>query len=604
MKFKNKIPGMISPFMMAGVLAVLLPIFVFVTLDRIERQRVHVRERLLAKGSSLIRTFEAGTRTGMLSMGWGLRRIQAMLLETSFQPEISYIMITTKTGEILAHSDASMKGKIFGAMPDLKPLNEDILSFSSRIRNQGDEQVFEVYKRFTPLRGRFRGRHPRPWYRIGRMRHHFFSPDKPEPPEEDPAGSEPGTYGKVPDQPGFSEAEEHYIFAGLSMEQANIIQKELVRHTIGIGILLFCLGGLGVIGLMVFQAYRSAKASLTRVQAFSDNVVQNMPSGLVTIDRENQITSMNRAARQILGRDLTAPFPQMIDLAGEMASLNRPVSREFNLSGEGDLRLDMTGSPILDRDGDLKGFLFLFRDLTQIRALQREVETTRRLAAIGKLAAGVAHEIRNPLSSIKGFATYFMKRYEKEPRDVETANIMVQEVERINRTITQLLEFAKPLAVEKKDVDIHDLISHSLRLADHDFGRKSIITHVEMETKQTLFHTDPDRLNQVLLNLYMNAVNAMDKGGRLAIRVSDGPGGTGLKIRVSDNGCGMDPETLDNIFDPYFTTRSRGTGLGLSIVHRIVENLGGDIRVESEPGQGTDFILFFPWDIPEARTDR
>lgn len=602
MKQKKTLPGMISPFMMAGVLAVLLPIFVFATLDRIERHKEHLQERMLAKGSSLIRTFEAGTRTGMLSMRWGLRRIQTMLLETSFQPEISYIMITAKSGEILAHSDESMRGKIFEAMPDTALLDQDILSFSSRVSDQGTEPVFEVFKRFTPLQGRFKGHHPRPWHRMGKMGYHFFRPDRQGPLEEDGAG--PGTVGEGLDQTDFSEDKTYYIFAGLSMERANLIQKELIRHTVGTGVLLFCLGGAGVIGLMIFQAYRSARASLNRVQAFSDNVVQNMPSGLVTIDRGHEITSINRAARKILGRDLAAPFPEMIDLAGEMASLNRPVSREVTLSGEGgDLRLDMIGSPILDRDGDGKGFLFLFRDLTQIRALQREVETTRRLAAIGKLAAGVAHEIRNPLSSIKGFATYFMKRYENEPRDVETANIMVQEVERINRTITQLLEFAKPLAVEKKDVDLGTLISHSLRLADHDIKRKAIDVCVEINTEQRTFCTDPDRLNQVLLNLYMNAVNAMEEQGRLRIRVDDGPGRTDLEIRVSDNGCGMDRETLEKIFDPYFTTRPQGTGLGLSIVHRIVENLGGEIRVESEPGRGTQFVVCLPRETREKGSD-
>ncbi len=599
MKNQKTIPGLISPYMMAGVLAVLLPIFVFITLDRMERQKAHIRDRLVTMGSSLIRTFEAGTRSGMLSMRWGIRKIQNMLLETSFQPDISYIAIADETGKVLAHSDSSMVGKILESLPDLDPLNQDILSVSSREIEWKDDTVFEVYKRFTPLKSRFK----RHFKHRHDPRNHGMAPPFPRKYLSEKTDNMI-PFAKPGGSPVFPESGEYYIFVGLSMDRVNLIQKQLIRHTLGSGILFFLLGGAGIISLMAFQAYRSTRASLTRVQAFSDNVVQNMPSGLVTIDKAHAITSVNRAGRQILGRDLKKPFPQMTHMAEEMASSGQAVFKEFNLARENGrgLRLDMTGSPILDRDGNMTGFLFLFKDLTRIRALEKEVETTRRLAAIGKLAGGVAHEIRNPLSSIKGFATYFMKRYKNEPKDVETAAIMVQEVERINRSITQLLEFANPLAVEKKEVALKSLIDHSLRLAGHDFKAKNIETRVAIQSGLTDFKTDPDRFSQVLLNLYINGVNAMEKGGHLDISAVRGPGEKGLEIRIRDNGSGMDKKTLDRIFDPYFTTRPEGTGLGLSIVHRIVDNLGGEIRVESQLGRGTEFILFFPNTLADTRT--
>ncbi len=594
----KKHPGLISPYMMAGVLAILLPIFLFITFDRLERQKIHLRESLFTMGSSLIRTFEAGTRSGMLSMPWGIRKIQNMLLETSFQPDIAYISITDNKGKILAHSDPSMVGKILGNMPDLSLLNQDALSFSSRGIERGDEQVFEVFKRFTPLQSRVtvhrRHGHGR------RMYHHSMdgtAPVKPISPKKTQTVSNP--HFPVPEgHPVFFPSGEYYIFTGLSMDRMNRIQKQVNRHAVVSGILFFLLGGAGVISLMVFQAYRSTRASLTQVQAFSDNLVRNMPTGLVTIDKVWTITSMNQAARQILGWKLKKPFSQMKNMAREMAASGKVVSKEFDLDTKdgSTLRLDMTGSPIFEKNDNMTGFLFLFRDLTQIRALEKEVETTRRLAVIGKLAGGVAHEIRNPLSSIKGFATYFMKRCEHEPKDVETAGIMVQEVERINRSITQLLEFATPLAAQKKDVEVAPLIAHSLRLAEHDFKEKNIEVRVEVEPGLTRFHTDPDHISQILLNLYMNALHAMKKGGTLDVRAKavPCPGNKGIEIRVRDNGSGMDKQTLDQIFDPYFTTRPDGTGLGLSIVHRMTENLGGTIRAESQPGKGTECILFFP----------
>jgi len=602
--FNKQISTPISPFMMAGVLVVLLPIFAFMTLDRMGKQKEYIKDQLLVKGISLIRTFEAGTRTGMLTMGWGVRRIQAMLQETAIQPDIDYIMITSKEGEILAHSDADMVGRSFDAMPDISLVQKDSSLVSHRTRDVEGFSVFEVYKQFAPLTMGFRRRH-RPMHDqgmgqgmrqgMGQAQERFreFLDSRQVSRERDSQIS--GSDSSGPDRE-FSGTIEHYIFAGVSMTQAGLAQKRLVRETIGRGILFFIMGCIGMIGLFAFQAYRSAKASLTSVKAFSDNVVQNMPAGLVTIDQYHWVTSMNRAARNILGQVPEKPFPQMIQLVSEMETLKGPVSREVTLhrGTPSELLLDMTASPILDNEEMVLGFLFLFRDLTQLKELKKKVETTRHLAAIGKLAGGVAHEIRNPLSSIKGFATYFGKRYEQNPDDRETALIMVQEVERINRSITQLLEFAKPMAVENKEARVESLILHSLKLVKHDLDKKSIEAITNFKTDKIFFTTDPDRINQILLNLYMNAINAMEIGGQLVVDVLDYREGNGLEIHVTDNGCGIDKKYLDDVFDPYFTTRPDGTGLGLSIVHRIVENLKGEIRVESEPTKGTRFIISLP----------
>ena len=272
------------------------------------------------------------------------------------------------------------------------------------------------------------------------------------------------------------------------------------------------------------------------------------------------------------------------------------LNREINLAIDPDheVRLDIIASPIKESENEAMGFLFLFRDLTQIKALKKQVETNKRLAAIGKLAAGVAHEIRNPLSSIKGFATYFGNRYEDNAADKETARIMVKEVERINRSVTQLLEFSKPMAIEKKQVDINELITHSLRLVHHDLDQKTIETKVNIDTEKTVIHTDPDRMNQVFLNLYINAIEALGDRGKLEIQVQDAVEDGRIEIRIMDNGMGIDEASLDLIFDPYFTTRPSGTGLGLSIVHRIIENLNGSIRVESTKDRGTCFIINLP----------
>ncbi len=584
----------VSPLLPAGVLLILLPIFTFMTLDRLERQKEFFTQQLMEKGTALIRTFEAGTRTGMFTMRWGAPRIQAMLFETALQPEVIYMMITSKDGKILAHSDMNKVGKDMGDMPLPENISPDTGLILYRVKpSENEEEVFEVYKRFVPIR-RGEGMHGH-----GRMRGMQMMRAEAIPPEFQD-GHEPQDWSKsyLENEKGTPpEISEHYIFAGLSMKKEKLAKERFLRETLFQAVFLFILGCVGMIALLAFQAYRSARASLSQVKAFSDHVIQNMPSGLVTMDMESRITSMNQAARDILGQDLVRPFPEMMDLVKEMEEASQKlVNKDISLEIAPGRRvlLDITASPVRSSEDQITGYVFLFRDLTQIGELKKQVETNRRLAAIGKLAAGVAHEIRNPLSSIKGFATYFGKRYEKNENDRETALIMVSEVERINRSITQLLEFAKPLGVEKKEVDIRQMIDHSLKLIHHDLEQKDIRAKVDIDISKTLIHTDGDRMNQVLLNLYINAVAALERGGTLAVSVKDTPQEEWIEIRVKDNGKGIDEEFLDQIFDPYFTSRPTGTGLGLSIVHRIIENLGGNIRVESKKGEGACFIINLP----------
>jgi two-component system sensor histidine kinase HydH len=607
---KNKPFQFVSPLLFAGVLLILLPIFTFMTIDRLEKQKDFSFQRLLEKGVSLIRTFEAGTRTGMFTMGWGAQRIQTMLYETSLQPEVEYIMIISKDGLILAHSDASLVGQVVGSLPEYETMTEDASLFYHRLNPQKkDVEVFEVYKRFTPIRSKFRQRRMMKHRMQMGMDHSNLS--QADSNQADSNRVDPKTQSDAKSKdwsrlyldadnaslPGMAE---HYIFAGLSMDKERQARDALLKETIWRGVLFFILGCVGMFALFIFQAYRSAKVSLKHVKAFSDNVIHNMPSGLVTINTEDEVTSINKAARDILGRELNSPLPQMLELISEIKSskdiINRKVSLVVGqtLDTEHKVRLDVTASPIKGSEDEVMGYLFLFRDLTQIMELEKQVQTNKHLAAIGKLAAGVAHEIRNPLSSIKGFATYFGKRYEDDVSDKETAQIMVKEVERINRSITQLLEFAKPMAVEKKRVDIDQMINHSLRLVSHDLETKNAETKVNIHTKREHIETDGDRMNQVLLNLYINAIEALENKGTLQIDVLDVANKDRIEIRVKDNGSGMDKDTLDLIFDPYFTTRPTGTGLGLSIVHRIVENLEGNIRVESSKETGTCFIINLP----------
>ncbi|NWH04883.1 ATP-binding protein [Desulfobacter latus] len=577
----RKKPGFVPPLVMVGVLVVLLPVFILMTLDRVKKQDEFIRERFLITGTSLIRTFEAGTRIGMLSMQWGTKRIQSMLEATAGQPDVAYIIITDAMGKIIAHSDAVMVGKIYDRWAELGPLPGDPQRIFSRALNTREGPVLEVVKRFVPFHSMFRGRRRGPVHG----------------PDPGCGNMPPGSFGterSVRSAFGAFGQTDHYIFAGLSMAGVQADQARGYKNIVIKALLFFVFCCSGIIALFALQAYRGAQSSLEQVKAFSDNVVQNMPSGLITLDTDFNVTSTNRAAEKILGEIPEKACPRMAAMAAEISGAGGVASGEIalNQKGKGDLRLDMTVSAIPADEDQIQGFVLLFRDLTQIRDLKKQVETNQRLAAIGKLAAGVAHEIRNPLSSIKGFATYFARQYENEPEDVEIARIMVREVERMDRSITQLLEFAKPMAVQIKQTRIESFIRHSLKLVSHDLGKKKIHVETDIRTKRETIHTDPERICQVLVNLYMNALNAMDSHGILEVGVADVS--DNLEIRVADNGCGIPAKDLEKIFDPYFTTRAKGTGLGLSIAHRIVENLNGDIRVESRPTKGSVFYITLP----------
>jgi two-component system, NtrC family, sensor histidine kinase HydH len=228
----------------------------------------------------------------------------------------------------------------------------------------------------------------------------------------------------------------------------------------------------------------------------------------------------------------------------------------------------------------------------KVAGLEREVARQERLAALGTLAAGVAHEIRNPLSSIKGFATYFGAKFESGTQDHALAEVMIGEVDRLNRVVTELLELTHPSELRLAPVRVADLVQHALKLVENDCQSKGIAVQTRIAQLEPV-NLDADRMLQILLNLFLNAIQAMPKGGTLTVsaqRVRDR-----LELSVADTGHGIQRQDLDRIFDPYFTTKNQGTGLGLATVRTMVEAHGGTVRVASEPELGTQVILDLPY---------
>jgi two-component system sensor histidine kinase HydH len=241
----------------------------------------------------------------------------------------------------------------------------------------------------------------------------------------------------------------------------------------------------------------------------------------------------------------------------------------------------------------LLSFFWYRRYQRSRQQLQVEMNRKEKLMAMGHLAAGIAHEIRNPLSSIKGLAKYFAERTPANGEAHELAQVMAKEADRLNRVVSELLELVKPAHLRLQTVDLNAVIAHSLHLVSQDAASCEIQLHFYPQPGLPRIQADPDRLTQVLLNLYLNAIHAIGRHGTLTVEAREG-GAERVKITVADTGKGIAQEQLASIFTPYFTTRAEGTGLGLAVVQNIVEQHGGVIQVSSQPGKGTIFSLWLP----------
>ncbi|UCF91131.1 MAG: histidine kinase, partial [Desulfobacterales bacterium] len=230
---------------------------------------------------------------------------------------------------------------------------------------------------------------------------------------------------------------------------------------------------------------------------------------------------------------------------------------------------------------------------------EEKVRRAEKLAALGKLAAGVAHEIRNPLSSIRGFAQFLQNALKDKPQEQEYARTMVVEVDRINRVVTDLLTFARPSAVELTPADVTELVEHSIRLVQADAKAHHVAIQRDLPADLGAIPLDANQMTQALLNLLLNALQAVNAGGVIVIGARRVPTESRLGFWVEDNGPGIPRAHKDKIFEPFFTTREKGTGLGLAIVHQIVENHNGEIWMESPPSgknHGCRFIIRIPTD--------
>jgi two-component system sensor histidine kinase PilS (NtrC family) len=361
----------------------------------------------------------------------------------------------------------------------------------------------------------------------------------------------------------------------------------------------------------VGEELSQASASLADLERRSEHILQSIASGLVTIDPEGRITYCNRAGERIAHVQAAAVVGQPFDAVFRLpAGLDpwrapqllaaAPLRLEGVIPGSGgDLQLGMTFSPLLDdRDGEA-GVICAFQDLTRIRQMEEQVRRSDRLAAIGELAAGMAHEIRNPLASLSGSIAMLREELQLEGMGRELMDIVTSEISRLDALITDFLSFASPREPQVSRTDLGALARETATLLRQAHQGPWRVEVVEKGVLPAVAEVDPRLLRQVFWNLSRNAIEAMAGGGRLEIAVDAAP--DTVTVAFADTGGGIPESARPKIFTPFFSTKERGTGLGLAIVFKIVEAHRGRIEVESPPGHGTTVRVTVPVHQPELR---
>ena len=366
---------------------------------------------------------------------------------------------------------------------------------------------------------------------------------------------------------------------------------------------LAALLGVTVLSSFLNKQLTSSTLQVGDLRAMNENILRSLTSGLLGVDNEARVVYWNSAARTILGLhddDLRRPVHEL--LPGLPARLHEKGERsdlEVPSRAGGVVHLGLHCSPLLDGRGRPIGQLILFQDVTRLHELAEQVRRSERLAAVGGLAASVAHEIRNPLAAISGSAE-LLDTAALADEDARLLSIIRRESTRLSELVTDMLAFTRPRAPVLGRVSLRRLAHEALEHFKADPANAGLQLRLRAEDDLPEVEVDAAQLAQVLWNLLRNAAEALGGEGTVTVTVRTRSQPREVELAVLDEGPGIPEAELDRIFDPFFTTKERGTGFGLAIVHRIVQDNGGAIELSSTPGQGTAFRLRFAA-APETR---
>jgi two-component system sensor histidine kinase PilS (NtrC family) len=411
-------------------------------------------------------------------------------------------------------------------------------------------------------------------------------------------------YGVMMDLEYYGVLKPFYTPASMSIQEYGepYVFYKIVMTMVACFLVAFLSSTLAQQTLRTEKELKAKQKDLEQLEAVNASIVHSMDSGLLTLNSAGMMTTFNRAAEmitgfgreEVLGKPLSSVFPDVVqhEALSDAFSKKKPYRYDVEFKKK-DGRIGYLGfsiSSLKEPDGKPIGNLLIFQDLTALKNMEEHVKRVEKLAAIGEMAAGIAHEIKNPLASVSGSIQLLNKEVNTTSTDRKLMDIVLRETDRLNALANDFLLFARPSSDKIEAVDLSSAIGDTLELFRKDDICQNRITVLQDLSTELWTEMDPKHTRQILWNLLLNAAQAID--GRGTIHVSSKTAEDMIQVAVKDDGCGMSEEAVSKIFDPFFTTKAHGTGLGLSIVYRLLESYNGQLDVESLQGQGSTFTIY------------
>lgn len=533
-----------------GTVVILLILTSVSTYRNLKWQRAQNLAFLEDKALTIINVLEAGVRAGTRMRMGDEGLIRALMEEAGKEESIAYLYLCDRQGCVLTHSVGSIEGQISTWNPDVS----ETQPVARRIRqSKNGGQIFDIAKLFMLMPSIFKT--------APRLRQKIHLQHR------------------------------NIIVLGMRMDNYEAARRSDLRHALIMGAIVVALGSGALFFLLVIQNVYALDRSLKKTRDLNRQIISAMADGLIGLDPDGRIVVANPLARSLLHLGdgdiggLALNHFLNLDLTGigqtlssGKAIINREISYQAPTGGT--IPLSISATPIAGQGENKQGVVVLVRDLRKIKQLEAEVRRSENLATIGRLAAGVAHEVRNPLSSIRGFAGYLATVLKNRPKEKECAEIMVSEVDRINQVISELLSLSRLRTPEMTPNSVAEVLAHVKALVEKDAAARRVEIHCNPAEGLNEIRFDRNQMIQVLLNLVINALNAVkDDEGIIELGSAPGDDGAEIRIWVKDNGMGIADAEKEKIFDPFYTRRQDGTGLGLAVVNNIIAGHGGSIQL-------------------------
>ncbi|MGB6371308.1 MAG: ATP-binding protein [Atribacterota bacterium] len=400
-----------------------------------------------------------------------------------------------------------------------------------------------------------------------------------------------------------------YLVVGVNLEGYYTRLNQTRRRIILNYSIIMALVLLGIYVIFKLQETYIVKKTLNEMKVYTSKLLETMDNAVISVDNNGKIKTFNRKSEEIFGKKkaevLNKDCQEVLNLNINGECLlkkclleKKNITQEIILEEKGLKKkiLDLNTSFLTDEFGEITGIVAVIRDVTEIKNLNEEMARHKRLVALGKLSAGIAHEIRNPLSSIRGLAQFVFNSFSKIDERKEDLNTIIQEVDRLNKLVVQVLDFSKLKKPNLTRFSLNDLIKKITELFKLEINDKQIKFNLKLSPDISQVQADEDQVRQILMNVIINATQAIPKKGEIKIKTEKAllKGEPAMKLIIEDSGIGIPEKDFNQIFDPFFSTKDKGFGLGLSIVYKLIEAHQGEIKVESKEGEGTKFVIFLP----------